>query len=227
MEVSLIECLMKRIIIVCEGPTEIEFCRTVLYPYFFAKSIYIQTPLIKKSGGGIVPWLALSKQIRNHLLQDGSAIVTTFIDYYGIPAKFDFPCWAEASMIADKQERMLTLENGMKQSIEDSIRHRFIPYIQLHEFEGLLFCEMETFDQLIPQEDLLDKPELISTIQNNPNPELINDTPDNAPSYRLKRLIRGYNKIVYGALLAENIGLERLRIKCPRFNQWITNLESI
>lgn len=54
---------MKRIVIVCEGPTEQEFVRDVLQPYFLPKEIYIQSPLIKKSGGGIVPWNILKAQI--------------------------------------------------------------------------------------------------------------------------------------------------------------------
>lgn len=52
---------MKRIIIICEGHTEKEFCKTVLASYFQSKNIYIQTPLIKKSKGGIVKWEELKK----------------------------------------------------------------------------------------------------------------------------------------------------------------------
>jgi hypothetical protein len=97
----------------------------------------------------------------------------------------------------------------------------------LHEFEGLLFNNIEAFDNQIPVADFVDRVELVRTIENNPNPELINDTPGNAPSFRLKRLIAGYNKIVYGAILANEIGLLRIREKSPRFNAWITLLENI
>ncbi len=47
---------MKRIIIVCEGETEQEFCKDVLFPHFFRRDILIEHPTIKKSGGGIVAW---------------------------------------------------------------------------------------------------------------------------------------------------------------------------
>src|SRR4051794_34532152 len=108
---------MKRVIIICEGPTEIEFCKDVLYPYFINIGIIIQTPLIKKSGGGIVPWSALKKQIETHLLQDKAAYVTTFIDYYGIHAHYQFPNWELAHQNQDKNQRMTILEAAMYQSI--------------------------------------------------------------------------------------------------------------
>jgi len=218
---------MRRIIIICEGPTEQEFCKDVLQPHFNVKEIYLHYPAIKKSGGGIVAWSVLKKQIENHLNQDKNAIVTTLIDYYGIHEKHNFPEWGAASKVPDKNDRMNILENSMKQSIQVNINNRFIPYIQLHEFEGLLFNDIAAFNINVPTTDFINKSELEQTIINNSNPELINDTFKNAPSYRLARLIKGYNKIVYGAILAESIGLPKIRSKSPRFNNWITALENL
>ena len=120
---------------------------------------------------------------------------------------------------------MELLEKGKKDSVNSSISDRFEPYIQLHEFEGLLFNDISVFTNQIPNEDFVNQAELTEIILQNPNPELINDTPKNAPSYRLQRLIKGYNKIVYGAILAKEIGLQRIRDKSPRFNQWVKKLE--
>ena len=218
---------MKRIIIICEGQTEKEFCADVLYPFFLERNILLQCPLIKKSGGGIVEWLLLKKQIETHLKQDQTAIVTLFIDFYGIKDKHQFPSWDDSKIVSDKNNRMNLLEDGMKNSIEPSLAFRFIPYLQLHEFEGLLFNNIDVFLREISAEDILDKDELEQTIIDHPNPELLNDTPQNAPSYRLLRLINGYNKVVYGAILAKSIGLSAIRDKCPRFNHWISTLERI
>lgn len=218
---------MKRLIIICEGPTEVEFCKDVLYQHFFKMGIMILTPLIKKSGGGIVHWNNLKKQIENHLIQDQDAIVTTLFDYYGIKDKFDFPNWDEAKLIVNKVDRMAFIEDKMKDSIIDALRYRFYPYVQLHEFEGLLFNDITVFTSQIPKNDFVNREELESIINQNPNPELINDSPNNAPSYRLGRLIRGYDKIVYGAILAEKIGLARIRGKSLRFNEWVSKLEKI
>jgi Domain of unknown function (DUF4276) len=122
---------------------------------------------------------------------------------------------------------MTFLEDAMKALIDPKLSHRFIPYIQLHEFEGLLFSNIDVFKTQIAENEFRDFNELAKTIQDNPNPELINDGKLTAPSKRLERLIIGYNKPVYGSILAEAIGLQRIRSKCPRFNHWINTLEGV
>ncbi len=217
---------MKRLIIICEGQTEVEFCKDVLFKYFLHRNIILQTPLINKSGGGIVHWNSLKLQIEKHLLETG-VFVTTFIDYYGIPDKYEYPSWEDGKEIADKNQRMDFLEQAMKDDIVSRNTHRFVPYIQLHEFEGLLFNNIDVFDENFNEHELNTRNGLIEIIDSFPNPEMINDTPDNAPSKRLQRIVSGYNKIVFGAVIAESIGLENIRRKSPRFNQWINELEQI
>ena len=113
----------------------------------------------------------------------------------------------------------------MKESIDNSIRYRFIPYVQLHEFEGLLFSDIKVFYEQIPQKELVGTEELKETFAQYDNPEMINDNKETSPSYRLKRIILGYNKVVYGNILAEAIGLEKIREKNPRFDNWLSSLE--
>lgn len=217
---------MKRIIIICEGETEREFCNTILAPYFASKNIYIASPLIKKSMGGIVKWFELKKQILLHLKSDSTAYVTTFIDYYGLYSKYNFPSWSEAESQPDKNIRMQILEVAMHQDIvDDSLRCRFIPYIQLHEFEGLLFNDINVFYDQIPPNELVGADELKATFSEYDNPEMINNDRKTSPSHRLERIILGDNKIVYGNILAESIGLSRIREKSPRFNNWLNILE--
>jgi hypothetical protein len=218
---------MKRIIMICEGPTEQAFAKTNLQIPFIRKNIHLQTPLIKASRGGIVKWPTLKDQIDTHLKAEQDAYVTTFIDYYGMYAKYQFPGWDAAHTIADKHARMHSLEQAMLQSIEPQLQHRFIPYLQLHEFEGLLFNDIDVIKSQIPNEDLIGLVELEQTFADYTNPEMINDNKTTAPSRRLERIIKGYNKVVYGDILAEAIGLERIRAKSPRFNNWITRLEQI
>jgi len=57
-------------------------------------------------------------------------------------------------------------------------------------------------------------------------PEDINDSPVTAPSKRVRELIPGYEKPLYGALAVLEIGLDRIRRECPHFNDWIVALES-
>lgn len=218
---------MKSVIIICEGLTEKEFCMKTLSPHFSRKNIFIYFPLIKKSMGGIIKWAELRKQITLHLRNEPDKYVTTLIDYYGLHRNYGFPRWDEAEQIADKNARMELLELGMKENIDNSIRYRFIPYIQLHEFEGLLFNDLTVFQDQIPPKELIGLDELIKTLTKYNNPEMINREKETSPSHRLKRIISGYNKVVYGNILAEAIGLDRIRAKSPRFNNWIVSLENI
>jgi hypothetical protein len=218
---------MQRIITVCEGQTEQSFCGKVLSPHFIERGFHLQWPTIKHTKGGLVKWSLLKKQIETHLLSDPAAYVTTLIDYYGLYRKYEFPRWDESEGIVDKNSRMIAIENAMKEDIQYEVRNRFIPYIQLHEFEGLLFNDIDIFHAQIPPDDLVGIDELERTFREFDNPEMINNNPDTAPSKRLYRIIKGYNKIVYGDILAEAIGLPKMREKCPRFTSWINTLEQL
>lgn len=210
---------MKRVIIVCEGETEREFCKNVLAPHLFRHNVFIQSPLIKRSMGGIVRWSILKKEIETHLREPG-VIVSTLIDYYGLYKKHNFPLWLDGEKIENKNDRMNFLENAMKEDITQALRYRYIPYLQLHEFEGLLFNNIQLFYEHVPKAELIGIDELKKTFADYDNPEMINDKPETSPSYRLKRIIRGYNKPLYGHYFAEAIGIEKIRAKAPRFNQW-------
>lgn len=218
---------MKRIVMICEGETEQTFAKTNLLNHFVSKNIHLQTPRIKASNGGIVKWDKLKDQIERHLKAEPEAYITTFIDYYGLYEKYQFPKWNEAHNFSDKNQCMDFLENAMLQSINPAFQNRFIPYLQLHEFEGLLFSDIEVIKNQIPAEDLVGLKELEETFANYPNPEMINNNRNTSPSRRLERIIKGYNKVVYGDILSAAIGLARIRTKSPRFNNWLCLLESI
>lgn len=218
---------MKRIIIICEGQTEKQFCNDILSPFFLNYDIYLVAPLIKHSLGGIVPWNLLLKQITTHLKSDSSAYVTSFIDYYGIKDSFGFPLWEESKRISDINDRVTALEKAMRNSVDEEERMRFLPYLQLHEFEALLFSNIDIYKDIIPAEDLIDVKYLTKTERDFDNPELINSSSQTSPSHRLERIIKGYDKIVYGTYIADCIGLNRIRERCPRFNKWIENLINI
>ena len=218
---------MKRLIIIGEGQTEQSFCNDVLKPYFLKKNIVVFNPTIKKSKGGIVVWEKLKKQIETHLKQDSCVFVTLLIDYYGIKDKHEFPKWNESKTIINKPDRMDFLEKEMYDRIDYSLRNRFIPYIQLHEFEALLFSDKDVFEKSFEIDEFADYNYLLKTISDFSNPEDINDRPDTAPSKRLERIIRDYRKVIYGSAIAQDIGLHKIMLKCPRFKAWIQLLESV
>lgn len=216
---------MKRLVIVCEGPTEKEFCTNVLNDYFVQRGILAETPLVKHSGGGVVPWPILRKQLINHL-HENNAYVTMFIDYYGIKDDFGFPQWNEAKQIVDHEERMMALEEAMLQDIPEDLRYRFIPHLQLHEFESLLFSDFCGFEKNFTSEEIKwDQLRAVATMF--PNPEDINNFPETAPSKRLEKAISGYKKVLFGNCVAMDIGLDKMMSSCPHFCKWINKLSQI
>jgi len=96
---------MRRLIIICEGPTEIEFCKD-FYIRIFLEGILLFTHIDQEIRRRHCPWPALKRQIENHLLQDPTASVTTFIDYYGIKENFEFPEWQASKAVINKTQRM-------------------------------------------------------------------------------------------------------------------------
>lgn len=216
---------MKRLIIVCEGPTEVEFCKDILNPFLLSRGISAYYPLISHSGGGIVSWEVLKVQLLKHLRE--GAHVTMLIDYYGIPDRFEYPEWEASKAIGQKEPRMFFLEKAMWDDIGNPLNINFIPNLLLHEFEGLLFNNIDAFELLFEDREFTNKAELLDTLRRFPNPELINDTPHNAPSKRLERIIIRYDKVLFGNLIAEAIGLEQMRNKSPHFDQWLTKIENI
>lgn len=215
---------MKRLIIICEGPTEQAFCNDVLHDHLLTKDIALEAPTIKHSNGGIVAWDTLKKQIVRHL-NEGNSIVSLFVDYYRIRDSYHFPGWMESKSINNIYDRMHFLFEQMSLDIDENLRSRFIPYIQLHEFEGLLFSNIAVFQNNFTKQEL-DFQQLEDAINSVKTPEEINNGPATAPSERLKKAIKGYDKVVYGACLASDIGLNTIRGKCILFNEWVMKLET-
>ena len=153
----------------------------------------------------------------------GLAYVSLLVDYYGIKDSYSFPGWEESKGIASKEARWKFLCDRMSADIAPELAQRFIPYMQIHEFESLLFSDIDVFKNNFDNSEL-DFSVLEEAVQEFPNPEDINTRPTLAPSKRLIKAIPGYEKIIYGDCLASEIGLKKIREKCPLFNQWFSYL---
>jgi hypothetical protein len=101
---------------------------------------------------------------------------------------------------------------------------RFIPFVVMHEFEGLLFSDCAAFSRGIGRPDL--ESGLQEIRDQFSTPEDIDDSPVTAPSKRVEALVPGYEKPLLGALAILEIGLARIRAECPHFNGWLTRLEA-
>lgn len=161
-------------------------------------------------------------QVGRWCRHDPTAIVTTLFDVYGLPS--DFPGFATWNANQSPLPQVTALEASLAVSVAQP---NLIPYLQLHEYEALLFSDLAAFRYAdVPQAAIAAwQLELAQCA----SPEHLNNSPTTAPSKRLiARWPRyAYAKPQYGVLLALEIGLPMIRQKCLRFNQWMSTLENL
>ena len=220
---------MTRIHIICEGQTEEAFVNNLLVPHFALLGIFLHPSLIGKPGhkGGFVKVGRLFIVIRNRLLGDKTAWCTTFFDYYGLSD--DFPGKLEADKGGTAEEKSSRLLAGLMATLDEKIDAeplcRFIPYVQMHEFEGLLFSDPVRFASGICRPKCGER---LQTIRNEfATPEEISDDPTTAPSKRIQAVCRDYEKPTHGTLASLEIGLDTIRRKCRLFDGWLKRLEAL
>lgn len=228
---------MTRLLVHVEGETEETFVNEILAPYLYQKGYTkVSARLVGNARqryrrGGIRAWNAVRKDIINHLQEDSTCIATMMVDYYGLPqtGQTAWPGRHKASSLPFPQKAS-TVESALSADICNSIGnafspHRFIPFVMMHEFEGLLFSDCMAFGQGIGRPDLSAAFQSIRNLFS--SPEEINDSPATAPSKRVESLVEGYEKPLLGTLAILEIGLEPVRTQCPHFNNWISRLETI
>ena len=213
---------MKRLIIVVEGQTEQSFVKEILAPYLLCKGIEWTMPVLirtsRKGRGGFVNYQHLYNTIKGLLgnPNDSGIVVSSFVDFFRIPNTM--PGYSDAMRLGDDIQRANALQEFLGEAISD---RRFVPYIQLHEFEALLFSNNNGFEYLW-DESLSAETKLI--VDAYPNPERINSAPETAPSKRLLAINQNYDKVIEGNLIALEVGLKEMLEKCPRFADWVTHL---
>lgn len=206
--------------IIVEGQTEEEFVNNSLSHHLRGFGIDNAVPILLETSpgfyGGDVSYARYSTNVQNLLQSDPNAVVTSLIDFFRL--KTDFPGYAAAEAIVIKSDRVAFLEQELSDAIAND---RFLPYIQLHEFEGLLFSDIRGFQYIhtLNQQKLN---QIQYVINHHPNPESINDGATTAPSKRLEALIPRYKKTFHGPIIALENGMAPVLAKCPRFNNWIT-----
>ncbi len=215
---------MRRIKILVEGQTERIFTNEILEPHFHEKNLSVISVLLQEAGG-IPKYSRAIKEILKALKSDRNSFCTTMIDFYGMPN--DWPGRTESQSCQNYKDKAQKIEQAL---LNDAINQmgdswnpaQFIPYVQMHEFEALLFSDISVLAN--------DNPSIILRLTSRLGvscPEEINDNYDTCPSRRIKQQIKEYNKQVSGIIAAKKIGLTKMREKCPHFNEWIEKLEGI
>jgi hypothetical protein len=224
---------VKRLHLTVEGQTEQEFAVTVLQPHLAAFNVFLARPRLTGPHGrrgGRIPqggmfnrFVHALNDMRRWLREDQSADArfSMMVDLYSLPP--DFPRHAAARALTDPHAQAQLLEYALAQEIADP---RFIPSLQVHEFEALILADPARIASLIEKREK-EIQELCGECGLFLNPELINDGQHTHPKARIRRHIPEYDENVHGPLLAEEIGLQNLRARCPHFAEWLTRLETL
>ncbi|HTB93321.1 MAG TPA: DUF4276 family protein [Candidatus Sulfotelmatobacter sp.] len=219
--------MSKRVLILVEGQTEERFTKDVLGPAFWEKQLFLQPTILMtkkvKNGpnfkGGVTNFPKFKNDLQRLLNSAGGALVTTMLDYYGLPA--DFPGMNTRPNGTSKQ-RVLHVEAAIATHFGNL--PNFLPFLALHEFEAWLFSSPVELPRIMnePQKQVL-----IEAVRAAVNtPEEINERPQFAPSKRIESMFSGYKKTLHGPTVTARIGLERIREECPHFHEWLAKLEA-
>ena len=222
--------------IVVEGQTEESFVKRLLVPHLglFGVSANVRRVMTKqdkkredirhRGGGNFAHYV---KDINLWIDSNRFSIptwFTTMIDLYAFPTDATSPYLPSIQAMTDPYYKVVALE----QAIADRLQlERFIPYVQLHEFEALVLCDAQRLNQLFP--DSRAGVRLLCKEIESLEPERINEGANIAPSKRIEKYIQAYKtqKVAVGVAIVEDIGLPLLRKRCPHFNDWISRLEQL
>jgi len=220
--------------IVVEGQTEQTFVRDVLAPYMALKGIYLIAIRIGVPGhkGGNIKFKRAQQDIKRLLQQRSDTYISIMFDYFRIdsdwPGLLNVKHKIQQGIKLSAAEKAGILQSASLAELKDQltgyeIEKRFIPYIQMHEFEALLFSDANILAGKINVD--VQKINMILASYN--SSEDINSEPSRAPSKRLEKLVNGYKKVIMGKVISESIGIAKIRQECKHFDCWLRQLEEL
>ncbi len=223
---------MNELHILCEGQTEGTFVSELLAPMLNHSTFRVYPKIVETSpgrrGGGLdfkraqnFVWMSLTANPR--------VTVTSLIDLYGLNA--DFPGFNAAQGKSELAAKLKILTEAWHKEVaqkDKTIAQRFIPYIQPHEFEALVFSNLTALSTLHTEwEEGVTK--LASILKKYPTPEHVNTVKEKTPSYLLENKLpkiegKKYKKTTNGIRAIELIGIANVEKKCEHFATWLARL---
>jgi len=227
---------MKHLNIIVEGSSEEVFVNDVLVKHFASLNIFVSARKIrtgwdrlnnKPSKGGFLKYVKFRNDVLRWIESDRNQphfYYTSMLDLYAFPKDELSPYNTVIQAINDPYRKIIALEHAIAKDINHS---KFIPYVQLHEFEAFLMVEPDRLLAMYPNGQIginRLKRDIGTT-----KPEEINESQQTAPSKRIIKYLPDYEgqKAQVGPLVAQDIGLTALRSNCPHFDDWISKLENI
>ncbi|MFO0916097.1 MAG: DUF4276 family protein [Pirellulales bacterium] len=216
---------MSKVIAVVEGLTEQTFVREVLAPWLWdnCRVELVASPAGKPGKKGGNNYQKARRDIVNHLKNPHFTHVTTFFDFYGMTARWPGRDAARTKSIARKPVTVETaIRDDILKEVGSQLVARFLPYIQMHEYEALLFAETSALPEVM--RDSRTKGQLEEIRGEFYSPEEINDSPLTAPSKRIEGIYPYYRKPLHGVLAAKRITIDVMVHECPHFGDWVRKL---
>lgn len=233
---------MKRLHFLVEGPTEKEFVDNVLAEHLYRHDKVCDARLITSSRdwsggvfykGGIVSYGKLRYEIESQIKVDhnSDSYYTTMIDYYGLPKGFPGKGNAVATG-SNPRQAVQTIESQFGSDVAAlfpslNVAAHFIPNIMCHEFETLLFSDLDKILSGYPTRSVEVAALKQQLAQFGNDPELVNTSPTLAPSKRILTQIAEYDKVLAGTIVTLAIGLPVMRQRCAHFDSWVRQLEAL
>jgi hypothetical protein len=215
----------RHIALLVEGQTERAFVDEVLAPYLAARGTYV-TPVIvataraadgAKFVGGGSTWGHYERDIRRLLASSHFALVSIIVDFYGYP--HDGP-GASCAVPHAPRECVQVRQEAMAKAISD---RRFLPHIVLHEFETWVIAAAVGADRVLGDARVAvalrgHAAEVADDV------ELLNDSPQSAPSKRVLSCWPDYQKVLDGVAVIAERGLDHVMRTCPALRAWVDRL---
>ncbi len=154
-------------------------------------------------------------------------------DYYAMPHDWpgredavDLPWQERASRV--EAEILADVAGAAGESFNPA---QFIPYVQLHEFEALLFADTAELAGAAtgicghPEDHL--RTQFDQILEAAGHAEAIDDGYDTCPSRQIAGIVTGFRKRVHSPRVTTSIGMEILRVRCTHFGEWVRRLEAL
>ncbi|WP_322748625.1 MULTISPECIES: DUF4276 family protein [unclassified Frankia] len=216
---------MRSLYLLAEGHTEFVIIDQVLEPFLVAAGFHVRKSIITTrrmaSGpakrGGVTSWNRLENEIRRVLQDPTIDVVTTMIDYYGLPQ--DAPGMSTRPD-ASAHEGVTYVETEIERKIGDP---RFVPHVVLHEIESWILAAAPQLGDLVGDSRVARR--LARIVDDHGGPELVDNGVTTAPSKRIRDIYPAFDKTLDGPLAVIDLGLAELRRRCPHADAWLYRLE--
>ncbi|MCK6520168.1 DUF4276 family protein [Myxococcota bacterium] len=217
---------MTNLVFLVEGQTEEAIVKGLLVDHLRGYHITSRVEIVvtgpTHAGGGA--WRGWRRHMRdlNRRWTAPNTTFTTLIDLYGLPK--DLPGRATLLSEPDTNRRTIQAEQIIAREAVDP---RWLPYVQRHEVEALVLAALPQLRSMLSEKDQLDGLAALTRDIAGKLPEDVNDGEHTAPSKRLLKRIPKYVKTLHGPNTLRIADLAQVRAACPRFNAWVSRLESL